>query len=99
MVNIDLRFEANLWASGRKGEWHFVTLPSSIVKQVKALNEVHLGYGTIRVSVRVGDTKWKTSLFPSKKDASYYLPIKAEVRRRENLVIGSTLDVTIYLGL
>ena len=99
MIDIDLRFNAKLWASGGKGEWYFVTLPVAIAKQVKALNERHYGYGTIRVRVRLGETEWKTSLFPSNKDASYYLPIKAEVRRRENLVVGSALNVIIFLTL
>ncbi len=51
------------------------------------------GWGVIPVQVQIGDTEWKTSLFP--KDGLYLVPIKASVRKAENLEEGD--EVTIRL--
>jgi hypothetical protein len=47
----------------------------------------------IPVQVQIGKTKWQTSLFP--KDDLYLVPIKASVRKAENLEEGD--NVTIRL--
>ncbi len=52
------------------------------------------GFGAIRVSVRVGQTAWQTSIFPN-KDGSYVLPVKAAVRKAEKLKDGDPLTVQL----
>ncbi|MEZ4583041.1 MAG: DUF1905 domain-containing protein [Caldilineaceae bacterium] len=47
---------------------------------------VTYGWGMIPVTGQIDDTRWTTSLFP--KDGQYIVPIKASVRRAENLEEG-----------
>jgi hypothetical protein len=71
-----------------------VTVPAHQGDDLKAIsNLVTYGWGVIPVHVRIGKTEWKTSLFP--KDGSYIVPIKASVRKAENLEEGHT--VTLWL--
>jgi hypothetical protein len=54
---------------------------------------VTYGWGMIPVTVRIGKTQWTTSLFP--KDSLYIVPIKASVRKAEDLDEGD--NVTVWL--
>jgi hypothetical protein len=65
---------------------------------VKAIsNIVTYGWGVIPVYVRIGKTRWYTSLFP--KDGSYLVPIKADVRRAEHLEDGDEVAVQLEVRL
>jgi hypothetical protein len=76
--------------------WYFVTIPESQSNDLKAVSRfVTYGWGVIPVTVRVGDSEWTTSLFP--KDGRYLVPIKASVRKVENLEQGD--EVTIRLEI
>jgi hypothetical protein len=54
---------------------------------------VTYGWGMIPVDVQIGKTRWTTSLFP--KDGRYIVPIKASVRKAENLEEGDTVTVRL----
>ena len=74
--------------------WFFVTVPEKESQDLKAISAiVTYGWGVIPVHVRVGKTEWTTSLFP--KDGLYLVPIKASVRKAEDLEEGD--EVTIRL--
>ena len=51
------------------------------------------GWGTIPVTARIGSTTWKTSLFP--KDGRYLVPLKAAVRRAEELAEGDEVGIVL----
>ena len=53
------------------------------------------GWGSIRVSATIGDTNWQTSVFPSRENGGYLLPVKATVRKAESLAAGD--EVTVHL--
>jgi hypothetical protein len=74
--------------------WFFVPVPAEQSRDLKAISGlVTYGWGVIPVHVRIGKTEWQTSLFP--KDGLYLVPIKASVRKAENLEEGD--NVTIRL--
>ena len=54
------------------------------------------GFGSVRVTVTLGDSQWQTSLFPN-KDGSWFLPIKKPVRVAEGLVDGDEVEVRLEL--
>lgn len=90
------RFRATLWLYSGKAAWHFVTLPADISDEVEAVAAgTDKGFGSVRVQVTIGDTTWKTSLFPDTKAAAYVLPIKKQVRTIENLTAGDEIDLAI----
>jgi Domain of unknown function (DUF1905) len=72
----------------------FVSVPPEQSNTIKAVSSlVTYGWGVIPVYVRIGKTRWYTSLFP--KDGAYLVPIKASVRKAEHLADGD--EVTIQL--
>lgn len=55
------------------------------------------GWGSLPVSVTIGETTWETSIFPDKHSGSYLFPLKAKVRKAEGISDGAT--VTFVLSL
>ena len=90
------RFEAELWLYEGDAAWHFVTLPGDISDDITARTEGRRrGFGSVRVRVTVGGTTWSTSVFPDAKRGAYVLPVKKEVRTREQLVAGDRVTVAL----
>jgi hypothetical protein len=54
------------------------------------------GFGSVKVTVTLGASRWQTSLFPN-KDGSWFLPIKKPVRVAEGLVDGDEVEVELEL--
>jgi hypothetical protein len=54
------------------------------------------GFGSVKVTVALGDSRWQTSLFPN-KDGSWFLPIKKPVRVAEGLLDGEEVKVELEL--
>ena len=99
MIDLDLDFTAELWVYPGASAWHFVTLPGHIADQIKFVRQKQPGFGTVRVKARIGKTEWQTSLFPDKASNGFLLPIKAAVRRNENLAVGDSLSVSIVVAV
>ncbi len=80
------------------GRWHFVSVSKHAGKDIKEyFGQDRRGFGSIPVVVTVGQTSWKTSIFPDKKLGTYVLPIKAEVRKREGITDGTLLAYSIKI--
>ena len=54
------------------------------------------GFGSVKVTVQVGGTRWQTSLFPQ-KTGGWFLPIKKPVRLAEGLEEGQPVEVLLEL--
>jgi hypothetical protein len=81
-----------------KTAWHFVTIDGEIVEAIRAAAPGRTAaWGSVYVSVTIGKTGWRTSLFPSKNVGGYLLPVKASVRKAEQFAEGDR--VTIHLSL
>jgi hypothetical protein len=71
-----------------------VTVPEEECQDLKATSSlVTYGWGMIPVRAQIGETSWRTSLFP--KNGPYIVPIRASVRKTETLDAGD--DVTVNL--
>jgi hypothetical protein len=55
-----------------------------------------VGFGSVRVEAAIGDTVWRTSVFPQ-RSGGYILPVKASVRRDAGIALGD--DVTFRIKL
>jgi len=76
--------------------WFFVTVPAKHSRDIKAISSlVTYGWGVIPVHVQIGKTEWTTSLFP--KDGRYLVPIKASVRKAEELEKGDKVNMQIEI--
>ena len=89
-----IEFTGKIWFWRGPAPWFFVTIPANESRDIKAISGmVTYGWGVIPVHVKIGKTEFTTSLFP--KDDLYIVPIKASVRKAENLDEGD--EVTIHL--
>jgi hypothetical protein len=87
-------FSGEIWFWRGPAPWFFVTVPEKESNALKAISGlVTYGWGVIPVHVRIGKTEFQTSLFP--KDDRYLVPIKASVRKAEDLELGD--EVTLRL--
>ncbi len=78
--------------------WYFVTLPKNIAEEIKFLfSSQSRGWGSFPVKVIVGESEWRTSIFPDKSSNSYFLPIKKSVRLAEDLSINEIVEVEINM--
>ncbi len=53
------------------------------------------GFGSIKVTARIGDTEWKTSVFPQAKQSEWILLISKKVMRAEGLAPGGAVNVRV----
>ena len=74
----------------------FVRVPEQHSKTIKEIsNLVTYGWGVIPVTVRIGRTKFTTSLIP--KDGLYLVPLKVAVRKAEDLSEGDTVTIKLEI--
>lgn len=92
-----IKFNGEIWFWQGPAPWFFVTVPAKQCHDLEALSgSVSYGWGMIPVRVQIGNTIWTTSLFP--KDGRYIVPIRASVRKAENLDEGHTVSLTLEVG-
>lgn len=95
---MEIEFQSELWEWPGQGAWFFVSLPKKFYDEIKLVSTTpHNGFGSVKVSAKIGHTVWKTSIFPDSKSLSYLLPIKKEVRKSENLLAKDIVSVKIRL--
>jgi hypothetical protein len=91
---MEIDFKSTIWYWRGPAPHYFVTVPPEPCRDLAAIaRSVTYGWGMIPATVRIGDTEWQTSLFP--KDGRYIVPIKASVRRAEQLAEGDTVAVRV----
>jgi hypothetical protein len=91
--------EAKIWLyPGESASWHFITLPKALGTTFKETYAKHRrGFGSLPVTVTIGTSTWNTSIFPDSYSGSYLLPLKAAVRKKEALLIGDTITLTLCI--
>ena len=94
-----------IWTTDRApASWHFLTLDGDVAEAIHALALMRRleggrkrGWGSIKVRATVGDTSWDTSIFPAKEMGGWLLPVKAAVRKAEELIAGDMVTVVIEI--
>ena len=91
-MNFEFNGKIIIWRG--PAPFYFVAMPPEQSQDLKAISGmVTYGWGVIPVQARIGKTEWTTSLFP--KDGLYLVPLRASVRKAENLEQGD--EVTVRL--
>jgi len=54
------------------------------------------GFGSVKVTARIGASEWRTSVFPQ-KSGGWFLPVKKAIQRAEGLVQGEPVEVELEL--
>jgi len=87
-------FSGEIWYWRGPAPFHFVTVPDPQCQDIKAISGfVTYGWGMIPAKVRIGETEWKTALWP--KDGRYIIPIKDAVRDAEKLDLADMVTVQL----
>jgi hypothetical protein len=93
------KITAEVWLYPAPVAWHFVTIPPKVSAEIKArFAKQRVGWGSIPVTVTLGKTIWKTSIFPDKKSSGYLLPLKANIRKKEGIEAGKTVSFALAVG-
>jgi hypothetical protein len=95
---MDWTFSAPMWRWKGDGLWHFITLPFDVADDLDEASPVKAGFGSVPVTATIGQTTWTTSVFPSKDEKSFILPVKKDVRSREGLNDGDVVSVRLSVG-
>jgi hypothetical protein len=92
-----LEFNGEIWHWRGPAPYYFVTVPEAECRALKSASRlVTYGWGMIPVSAAIGDTRWKTSLFP--KNGAYLVPLKDSVRKAEGLEEGQEVTLRLEVG-
>ena len=86
-----------LWPA-QTAAWHFVTVPKKESAEIKeAIGGNAKGFGSVPVEVTIGKTTWHTSVFPDRKSGAYVLPLKAKVRRDEDIEVNDEITFALKI--
>ena len=91
------------WAGGTNGIWYFLTIDGAAGEALSATALMQrletgrrAGFGSLKVKAQIGKCGFSTSVFPS-KGAGWMLPVKAAVRKDEELAEGDNVTVTLEI--
>ncbi len=77
---------------------YLVSLPVELSDEIRILSDgLTNGWDSRKVEAQIGQTIWRTSIFPDSKTQMFDLPLKAEIRRKNEIQVGSSIDVAIAL--
>ena len=102
MIDLSFSFSAPCWLwQSTATAWHFITLPEDKSEEIKFFSEnVHgkrRGWGAVRVQATIGETTWQTSIFPHSQSKAYILPVKADVRKKEKIIVDKVVEVRLKI--
>ena len=96
ITSLEVEFSGELYHWRGPAPYHFIMVPEGVSEGIREVaNAVSYGWGVIPVTVRIGQTRFETSLFP--KDGGYIVPIKDKVRKGEGLMLGDTVLVEMAI--
>jgi hypothetical protein len=97
LPQLTLEFRGTIWYWRGPAPHYFVTVPPEECDAIKSISSlVTYGWGVIPVRGQIGNTEFKTSLFP--KNGGYIVPLKVVVRKAENLSEGDEVTVQLDIG-
>ena len=87
---------------GERGTYHLVTITGAQAEALQAHEAMHRlefgarrGFGSVKVTARIGDTEWTTSVFPQKQRSEWVLLVSKKVMRLEDLAEGDPVELTL----
>lgn len=61
---------------------------------MRKLEGMARGSGSLKVTATIGDSTWRTSVFPSREEG-WMLPVKAAVRKAEGIGEGDEVELVL----
>jgi hypothetical protein len=94
-VSVHAVFDGEVRRWKGDGAWYFVTLPVEVADEIEDAHPARGGFGSVRVSVRIGVSTWATSVFPDSSSQSFVLPVKKAVRTANDIADGDTVRIEL----
>ena len=92
-----------VWRTEKYGDIGYVMIDGEAAEAISAhelIRRLELGrrrgFGSVKVNVNVGESRWSTSVFPP-KEGGWFLPVKKAICRAEGLAAGDAVAVRIEL--
>ena len=89
---------------GDRGTYHLVTITGDEAEAIATHAALHRmefgrsrGFGSVKVIAKIGDTAWKTSVFPQNKSSEWILLVSKKVMCAEDLADGDAFKVAVTL--
>lgn len=98
MVKTKFTMKSKVWFYPGKAGWYFLTLakePSEAIRTT--FGPLARPWGSLPVTATIGKTSWETSIFPDKKAGTYLLPLKADVRKKEQVDEGDRIKFSVVI--
>ena len=78
--------------------WTIVLLPKAISVEIREnFKWLEEGWGRMKITAKIGNSEWKTDIWFDTKQDTYLLPLKAVIRKKENIVLDKVVEITIYV--
>ena len=75
-----------------------VSIPLELSEEIREVSAgLTNGFGSLRVEARIGQSIWRTSIFPDSTSGLFDLPLKAEIRKANQISEGSSISVSLEL--
>lgn len=91
------------WVTASGASLFFLRFTGDVAEEIAALAVMRRleggrrrGWGSLPVEARIGETRWRTSIFPG-NDASWLLPVKLAVRRAEGVGEDDQVSASIIV--
>ncbi len=95
---VQYQFKAKPWQHQGPGGWYFVSLPTKLSQEIRMVFKMdEEGWGRLKVIAKIGSTEWKTAIWFDSKHNTYLLPLKADIRKKEQLVLNKTIETILWI--
>jgi hypothetical protein len=97
-IKFQYRFVAKPWKYAGQSGWYFVSLPLPLSKEIReTFKSEEAGWGRLSATARIGKSEWKTAIWFDTKLKTYLLPLKAEIRKTEQILPGKPVKAVVHI--
>ncbi len=92
-MNKTFHIQKKVWVwPGNISAWHFIYVDGTEKEYIEKHGNKSKN-GLIRIEATIGKTTWQTSLLPFKKDNTYLIALKKQVREKEQIIEGDMITI------
>lgn len=100
---IEITAQITRW-QGEKAVYHLVSITGGEAETIAMharLQRLEFGtrrgFGSVKVAAQIGETGWKSSVFPQRKSSEWILLVSKKVMKAEGLGAGDAITLTLDL--
>ncbi len=95
---IHYHFSARVWQHAAPNGWYFVSLPAEMATEIREnLQWQEEGWGRLKARAKIGSSEWDTAIWFDTKHQTYLLPLKATIRKKEQLNSDQETKVMLWI--